>query len=83
MYITYPLTDLGPSFFAKPIVDYIFSGLKSVSAHVNDIPDPTTQDRIWKVCTLHIIVLHVLPLASAYVCFIKEIRDRYLHTACA
>jgi hypothetical protein len=30
-------------------VDYIFGGVRAVSANVNDLPDATVQERILKV----------------------------------
>lgn len=36
----------GP-FFAKPVVDYLFSGLEAVSAIVSDIPDAMVQQQVY------------------------------------
>ena len=51
----YPLIGFGPSFFG---VDYIFSGLRSVSVHVNDIPDQPHKTGFGRyvLYTLYIIV---------------------------
>ena len=40
---------IGPSFFSKAVVNYIFSGLSAVSASISDISDPVVQELVLKV----------------------------------
>ena len=48
----------GPSYFAECVVDYLFSGLKAVTARVTDIPDAIIQQHLQKVELAVIVTLH-------------------------